>query len=112
MAYNKDAAQRVREVFESHPSCEHGSTEQYMFGGLCFLIRGNMCCGIIGEDLVLRLGKDGTVCALEEPNTRPMDFTGKVLSTMVYVELCAVEDSELEDWIYRGVDFAMTLSSK
>lgn len=113
MAYDQAAAERVRGILESHASCQHGLTEQYMFGGLCFLIHGNMCCGIIADDIVLRLGKDLTTLALEESHTRPMDFTGRVLSTMVYLDLSAIhKDHDLRSWIDRAVRFSMTLARK
>jgi len=113
MAYDETSAGRIREMLESNPSCLHGLTEQRMFGGLCFMIHGNMCCGVVGDDLVLRLGKELTSVALEEPNTRPMNFTGRVLSTMVYVDLCAVHtQEELRSWIDRAVRFSMTFAPK
>ena len=65
------------------------------------------------KDLVLRLGKDGAAAALEEPQTRPMDFTGKTIKTMVYVSAAGFEhDGGLRAWIKRAVDFTKTLPAK
>ena len=57
-----------------------------MFGGIAFMLGGNMACGVIGEDLLVRLGAEDAEKALTEPHTRPMDFTGKPMKTTVYVD--------------------------
>jgi TfoX/Sxy family transcriptional regulator of competence genes len=57
-----------------------------MFGGLAFLLNGNMCCGVVSDQLMLRLGESGAAEALTEPHTRLMDFTGKPMKSMVYVD--------------------------
>ncbi len=109
MAYNPELTERVRACLKHRK----GVTEQRMFGGVCFLINGNMCCGIREDDLVLRLGKPGVLNALEEPHTRPMDLTGKVMTTMVYVSPKGCKDPEqLKDWIDRAVRFSRTLPKK
>ena len=73
MAYDETVADRVRRRLAKHP----GLSERKMFGGLALMLNGNMCCGVIGTDLVLRLGDKEAARALAEPYTRPMDFTGK-----------------------------------
>lgn len=84
-----------------------------MFGGLAFLIRGHMCCGVVGDSLVLRLGNDGAAAALLKPNTRPMDFTGKPMKSMVYVEPAALtEDVDLTRWLDQAMSFVATLPPK
>ena len=84
-----------------------------MFGGIAFMVGGNMCCGFVGEKLMLRLGKDGAKDALTEPDTAPMDFTGKPLSTMVYVlPQGIVTDAKLTKWVGRAVEFAKSLPQK
>ena len=57
-----------------------------MFGGLEFMVGGHLCCGVLGERLMLRLGEAGAARALEMPDTAPMDFTGRPLRTMVFLE--------------------------
>ena len=81
MAYDERLADRIRAVLADQPD----RSERKMFGGLAFMIAGNMACGIVGDDLMLRLGEEGADGALDEPDTRPMDFTGRPLKSMVYV---------------------------
>src|SRR5712672_1379605 len=73
MAYDQNLAERVRAILASEPSL----SERKMFGGIAFMIEGHMCCGIVGHDLMLRLGPDGCDAALKRPHVRPMDFTGR-----------------------------------
>ena len=81
MAYDERLAERIREIL----SRKRDMREQKMFGGLCFLLRGNMCCGIVGDELIARVGPDAYDAALARPHARPMDFTGRPLRGMVYV---------------------------
>lgn len=109
MAFDEGLATRLREHLEDLSGVE----ERRMFGGLAFLVHGHMCCGINGTSLMLRLGKEGVREALEEPHTRPMDFTGRPLSTMVYVDPEGFEeDEDLAAWVGRAVAFVETLPPK
>jgi TfoX/Sxy family transcriptional regulator of competence genes len=88
-------------------------SERKMFGGLAFLVAGNMACGIVGDDLMLRLGEEGADAALDEPHTRPMDFTGRPMKSMVYVAPAGLaREQELRAWVDRGVAYARSLPSK
>jgi TfoX/Sxy family transcriptional regulator of competence genes len=108
VAYDEGLAQRIREALEDEPV-----TEKKMFGGLCFLLNGNMCGGVAGEDLMLRVGPDAYEDALARPHAREMDFTGKPLRGMVYVDAKGVEeDDDLRAWLERGVAFAGGLPPK
>ena len=108
MAYSEELADRVRAVVG-----DDGITERRMFGGLCIMRRGNMVCGVTGENLMLRLGPELADAALDEPHTRPMDFTGKPLKSMVYVEPAGIaRDEDLRAWIGRAEDFVATLPPK
>jgi TfoX/Sxy family transcriptional regulator of competence genes len=108
MAYSEELADRIRAVVG-----DDGVTERRMFGGLCIMRRGNMVCGVTGESLMLRLGPDGADAALDEPHTRPMDFTGKPLKSMVFVEPAGIaSDADLRAWIRRAEDFVATLPPK
>lgn len=87
--------------------------ERKMFGGLAFLVSGHMACGIVGDELMLRLGAEGADAALDEPNVRPMDFTGKPLRTMVFVEPAGLQsDQALAAWVERALTFVRTLPPK
>ena len=109
MAYDEGLAHRVREIFEGRDEV----AETKMFGGLAFLLHGNMCCGIVGDELMVRLGPDAYADALSLPHAREMDFTGKPLRGMVYVATDGFDaDEDLRAWIGRGVDFAGSLPVK
>ena len=109
MAYDKGLAQRVREVLEEEP----GFDEKKMFGGLCFLLFGNMVCGIIVEDLIVRVGADKYEEMLKMPHTRRFDLTGKPLKGWVMVLTEALDDDdELNDWLQRAVSFVRMLPQK
>lgn len=103
MAYNEELAARVRKALAGSTEI----TEKKMFGGLTFMLGGSMCCGIVKDDLVVRVGPDSYEDALAESNARPMDFTGHPLKGMVYVEPEGYRtDKALATWVRRGVDFA------
>lgn len=99
MAFDEAAAQRLRRALRGRRDL----TERKMFGGLAFLADGAMCCGLLGDRLVLRLGETGAAKALREPHTRPMDFTGRPMKTMIYVEPLGYEtDADLRRWLRRA----------
>lgn len=109
MAFDESVAARVRKVLARRK----GIAEQKMFGGLAFLLDGNMCCGVLRNLLVLRLGEDGAAEALLEPHTRLMDFTGKPMKSMVYVDPAGfATDAALRDWVRRAIAFASALPVK
>jgi TfoX/Sxy family transcriptional regulator of competence genes len=109
MPYDESVAARVREVLGGRK----GLSEKKMFGGLAFLIRGHMCCGVLADTLVLRLGEDGAALALREPGTRPMDFTEKPMKSMVYVNPAGfASDKALRDWVGRALAFVSSLPAK
>ena len=109
MAYDEGTAQRVRDVLGSAP----GLSERKMFGGVSFMLDGNMCCGVVNTDLVVRIGKDHYDDLLREPHTRPMDFTGRPLTGFIYISPGGYDsETSLERWIHRGVSFVRTLPPK
>lgn len=84
-----------------------------MFGGLTFMVKGNMCCGVVGDELMARVGPDGYPAALKRPHARPMDFTGKPLKGFVYVAPEGFADrAALESWIGLALGFVETLPAK
>jgi TfoX/Sxy family transcriptional regulator of competence genes len=84
-----------------------------MFGGIAFMLAGNMAVGVIGDDLMVRLDPEDAAKALQEPHTRPMDFTGKPSKNMVYVDAeGTASDEDLAAWVDAGADYAVSLPPK
>ena len=109
MAYDEGVAERIREVFEGR----HDIVEKKMFGGIAFMHSGNMCCGIVDDMLMARVGPDAYEEALQRPGAREMDFTGKSLKGFVYVEADGfAEDDELRDWLALCEAFTAALPAK
>lgn len=109
MAYDEALADRVLTAL----SGRDGVTERRMFGGVGFMLRGNLCCGVHGGNLIVRLGAEDGERALGEPHTRPFDLTGRALTGWVYVEPPALEtDSGLQAWIERAVSYVEGLPPK
>lgn len=99
MAYDERLANRIRRAFGS----EKAITERQMFGGLAFLWRGRMCCGIVGSDLMVRVPLDDFDALLRKPHVRPMDFTGKALKGFVYVAPAGFRTATaLRTWLSYG----------
>ena len=109
MAYDEGLAHRVREALEG----ESQVTEKKMFGGLCFMISGHMAVGIVGSELMVRVGPEAYLKRLEHPHAREMDFTGKAMKGFVYVSLEGLQlDSELDEWVGHGARYARSLPPK
>ena len=109
MPYDEAIASRVRSIMID----EAGYSERKMFGGLCFMIGGHMCCGVMKDEMMLRLGDELASTSLDENHTRPMDFTGKTMKSMIYLEPAGfADDRDLQEWVGRAVDFARTLPPK
>ncbi len=109
MAYDEGLAERIRRVVGSQPA----AMERKMFGGIAFMINGNMACGVIGRDLMVRVGPDAHDSALSEAHARPMDFNGRPMRGMVFVAPAGVaSDADLERWVERGASFAGSLPVK
>jgi TfoX/Sxy family transcriptional regulator of competence genes len=109
MAYDEGLATRVREVLGDQP----GVAEKKMFGGLAFLVGGNMACGVSGDDLMVRVAADQADAALEEPGARPFDMTGRPMKGWLLVAADGhAEDDDLRRWVGRGVAYAASLPPK
>lgn len=109
MPYDEALAARVRQVLGRR----RGVGEKKMFGGLAFLLNGNMCCGVSDDRLMVRVGPDAYDEALSRPHAREMDFTGRPLRGFVYVEPRGVKsDAALAGWVEDGVRFARSLPAK
>ena len=109
MAYDEGVAERIRGVFEGRDDV----VEKKMFGGIAFMHRGNMCCGIVGDVLMARVGPDAYTAALQRPAAREMDFTGRSMKGFVYVDPEGfAEDGQLQEWIDLCETFTRSLPAK
>lgn len=109
MTYDETLAERIRQAL----AVREGLTEKKMFGGIAFMLRGNMCCGIVRDELMVRVGPERFEETLARPHARPMDFTGRPMKGMVYVGPEGIKsDADLAAWLRRGVEFAATLPPK
>jgi TfoX/Sxy family transcriptional regulator of competence genes len=110
VAFDEGLAERIRSLLGDRPDVD----ERRMFGGIAFLVGGNMCCGVSGEDLIVRLDRDQADELLEsESGARPFDMTGRPMRgwLMVAPEATA-EDSDLESWVRRAEEYASGLPAK
>lgn len=107
MAYDEDLAERVRSVMTER------FDERKMFGGLAFMIGGNMACGVVRDELMVRVGPDDYPQALARPHAREMTFTGRSMNGMVFVGPGGLADKRsLAAWVKRGVAYASSLPPK
>jgi hypothetical protein len=113
VAYDTTLADRIRAALRRASARAAPPREIRMFGGLCFTVGGHMCCGIIGRDLVVRVGPEGLRDALAEPHARPMDFTGRPLKGFVYVGPAGCRrPADLSRWLGRALSFVGSLPPK
>ena len=108
MTYDEELAARVRAILADDGDVR----EQRMFGGLTFLVAGHMCCGIVGETLMLRLNEDLANQELARPHVRPMDFTGRPMKNMVYIDPPGHKGRRLRTWVEIAAAHARTLPTK
>lgn len=109
MTYDDGLAHRIRQYLDDEP----GLAEKELFGGLGFMIDGNMACGVIEDSMIARVGPDAYEDALEAPHARPFDFTGRPMRGWVFVDPPGVsEDEDLAAWLDRCLDFVGTLPPK
>ncbi|MHB0914980.1 MAG: TfoX/Sxy family protein [Thermoleophilia bacterium] len=106
MAYDDGVAERLRQVFTGRDDV----TEMKMFGGIAFMMAGHMCCGVIKDALMARVGPEQYAAALARPHVREMDFTGRPMKGYVYVAPEGFEsDDELKAWVGLCEDFVNSL---
>ena len=109
MAYDEALAERVRAIITARSDV----TERKMFGGIAWMLGGNMACGVLREDLLVRLAYDDADRALTEPHTRVFDMTGRPAPGMVVVDGASVTaDADLARWVDAGADHAASLPPK
>lgn len=108
MAYDQGLADRVRAALPQGVAV----TERQMFGGLAFMLDGHMACGIVQDALMVRLGPEGADRALDQPHVRPMDFTGRPMKGMVFVEPAGLHGNALRHWVGAAATYARSLPPK
>lgn len=109
MAYDETLAERVREALAG----ERGVDEIKMMGGLCFMVGGHMALGIIGHELMVRVGPEGYERALGRVHAREMDFTGRVMKGFVLVAPAGIRTKRsLMSWVTPAAAFAKCLPPK
>ena len=109
MPYDESLAERIRLALKRR----RGISEKKLFGGVAFLVYGNMLCGVVEHSLVVRVGPDAYERALARPHVREMDFTGRPLKGLVYVDAGGVRTTkQLESWVNREIEFARSLPAK
>lgn len=100
MGYDERLAERVREILDGRKNV----SERKMFGGLAFLLDGKMCVGVLNNELVVRAGAAQNATALKAKHARPMDFTGRISTGMVYVSPAGVaRGPSLRRWVEMGI---------
>ena len=108
MAYDEKLAERIRAELEGLPFAE-----KKMFGGVAFLVHGNMACGIGKDNLMVRVDRAEHAKLLQKPHTKPSEMAGRPMKGWLLVEPEGVKTkSQLEGWVKKGVDFALTLPPK
>jgi N-acetylglutamate synthase-like GNAT family acetyltransferase len=109
MAYDEALAERVRSIIGARDAV----VERKMFGGVAWMLGGNMACGVLGDDLAVKMSPEDAERALAEPHTRPFEMTGRPARGFVVVSGAALAgDPELARWVDVGADHAASLPPK
>ncbi|MHC4840725.1 MAG: TfoX/Sxy family protein [Planctomycetota bacterium] len=109
MAYDEKLAARVRKALDDHGPV----VEKKMFGGLCFMLNGHMVAGVVRETLMMRVGPDNYEKVLKLNHAAEMDFTGRPMKGMVYVETEGVKTlTQVRKWLKHATGFVLTLKPK
>jgi TfoX/Sxy family transcriptional regulator of competence genes len=109
VAYDEKTAERLRNLL----SARRDVVEKKLMGGLCFMVKGAMCCTVSSQGLLIRVGAEAQERMLGDPHARPMEMAGRTVRGYVRVMPDGYKtEAALRKWIQRGVDFAETLSTK
>jgi TfoX/Sxy family transcriptional regulator of competence genes len=109
MSYSEKLANRVRAVLAHRSDIE----ERAMFGGLAFMAKGHMCCGLVKDRLMVRVDPDAYDRLLGEPGAAPMDFTGRPMRGFLYISGAGLSSApRLRRWINRSLEFAASSPPK
>jgi TfoX N-terminal domain len=108
MAYDQMLAARVRALLSDQDDVR----ERPMFGGLTFMLAGHMCCGINGDELIVRLAPGDAEAAAAQPHARPMDLTGRPMRGFVTIRPQGVNGAALDCWVAQAVAHVQSLPPK
>jgi TfoX/Sxy family transcriptional regulator of competence genes len=109
MAYNEALAGRIKKLIQTTRKLE----EKKMFGGMAFLLNGNMCCGVHKDEVILRVDPEKYKTLLARANVREFDLTGRPMKGWLLLNSKGAQNStELKSWIKEAVGFAETLKKK
>ena len=109
MAFNASLTDRIRPRLQSHK----GFTEKRMFGGVAFLLNGNMCCGVHADSMIVRLNPADTDKALSSKHVRIFDLTGRPMKGWILVDAKGLaKDGDLSKWMDMAVRYAASLPPK
>jgi hypothetical protein len=109
MAYDEKTAGRVRKLLSIQPDV----VEKKMMGGLCFMVKGRMCCSVSGKGgLLIRVGPDAQQLMLGEAHVQPLEMRGRMMTGFVRVAPEGYRtEAELKKWVKRGVDLVAAMPS-
>lgn len=109
MAYDEVLGGRIRAILLGQPDL----VEKKMFGGVGFMVRGNLACGVHKDMLVVRVGAEAYEENMKSPHTRQFDITGREMKGWILVEPDGfVSEADLKQWVQSGLEFALTLPPK
>lgn len=109
MAYNEQLAERVLDLIGAEPSL----TRKSMFGGMAYMLQGNLACCVLNDDLIVRVPKDDYAAVLSDPHVREMDYSGRPMRGWVLVGPGATDDDDaLAGWVRYGASTALALPPK
>lgn len=109
MPFDEGVAERIRDFFLDN----NHVVEKKMFGGIAFMLNGNMCCGVVNDTLMARVGPEQYDSVLKKKHAREMDFTGRPMKGFIYVNPPGFEtDRQLADWLSLCETFILTLEPK
>jgi len=109
MVYSEQLANRLRKIL----SAFKGVTEKKMFGSLAFMLYDNMCCGVVGDTMMIRTGPDLYETTLQKSYARPMDFTGRIMRNFVYVDPEGIpSDKSFQELVTLAINFTSSLPRK
>jgi TfoX/Sxy family transcriptional regulator of competence genes len=109
MPMDESIADKIRAEVNNYPDV----VEKRMFGGIGFIVNGNMACGVNGSDLIVRVGPEQSKPALDRPYTKVFDMTGRPMLGWIKIAPDGfASEQDLKNWIKQGMEFALTLPPK